>query len=191
MLFIYILFLVYCYFFFFKQKTAYDMRISDWSSDVCSSDLLLSDPGGQIARRGDVKLFLATEMIGDGGHRLAGRSCNGSGAGAIEAVPAEQVQRASEQNIWRVSLACHVRHLFVRCECEMAGWVQGPSVPTLAAGRETGGLRRCALARTDCRGCDNIRTVSRHDVDLMSHECQLARMAEPSLQLRDRRVPEE
>src|SRR3546814_4039743 len=27
------------YFFFFKQKTAYDMLISDWSSDVCSSDL--------------------------------------------------------------------------------------------------------------------------------------------------------
>src|SRR3546814_3914404 len=31
---------MYCYFFFFKQKTAYEMRISDWSSDVCSSDLL-------------------------------------------------------------------------------------------------------------------------------------------------------
>src|SRR3546814_8294794 len=29
-------------FFFFKQKTAYEMSISDWSSDVCSSDLLLS-----------------------------------------------------------------------------------------------------------------------------------------------------
>src|SRR3546814_9320930 len=29
------------YFFFFKQKTAYEMRISDWSSDVCSSDLKL------------------------------------------------------------------------------------------------------------------------------------------------------
>src|SRR3546814_7617599 len=30
-----------CYvFFFFKQKTAYEMRISDWSSDVCSSDLM-------------------------------------------------------------------------------------------------------------------------------------------------------
>src|SRR3546814_7245475 len=29
---------LYC-FFFFKQKTAYEMRISDWSSDVCSSDL--------------------------------------------------------------------------------------------------------------------------------------------------------
>src|SRR3546814_7662985 len=33
-------------FFFFKQKTAYEMRISDWSSDVCSSDLLLADCRG-------------------------------------------------------------------------------------------------------------------------------------------------
>src|SRR3546814_9459284 len=30
---------MYMHFFFFKQKTAYEMRISDWSSDVCSSDL--------------------------------------------------------------------------------------------------------------------------------------------------------
>src|SRR3546814_8799718 len=30
---------LYVLFFFFKQKTAYEMRISDWSSDVCSSDL--------------------------------------------------------------------------------------------------------------------------------------------------------
>src|SRR3546814_14664467 len=30
----------FSFFFFFKQKTAYEMRISDWSSDVCSSDLL-------------------------------------------------------------------------------------------------------------------------------------------------------
>src|SRR3546814_3416694 len=29
----------FCFIFFFKQKTAYEMRISDWSSDVCSSDL--------------------------------------------------------------------------------------------------------------------------------------------------------
>src|SRR3546814_9028255 len=31
--------IVYFLFFFFKHKTAYEMRISDWSSDVCSSDL--------------------------------------------------------------------------------------------------------------------------------------------------------
>src|SRR3546814_5465256 len=35
-------------FFFFKQKTAYEMRISDWSSDVCSSDLLSSISGDQM-----------------------------------------------------------------------------------------------------------------------------------------------
>src|SRR3546814_10614018 len=32
-------------FFFFKQKTAYEMRISDWSSDVCSSDLVVARTG--------------------------------------------------------------------------------------------------------------------------------------------------
>src|SRR3546814_20729254 len=36
--------LLTCGFFFFKQKTAYEMRISDWSSDVCSSDL----PAGNL-----------------------------------------------------------------------------------------------------------------------------------------------
>src|SRR3546814_4455947 len=34
-----IIYLFLVFFFFFKQKTAYEMRISDWSSDVCSSDL--------------------------------------------------------------------------------------------------------------------------------------------------------
>src|SRR3546814_18123812 len=45
-------------FFFFKQKTAYEMRISDWSSDVCSSDLVLervadgvTDDRGLVGRR--------------------------------------------------------------------------------------------------------------------------------------------
>src|SRR3546814_8160332 len=61
-------FLVYdeILFFFFKQKTAYEMRISDWSSDVCSSDLVgiviggfpmgdchhVADPAVVIERRG-------------------------------------------------------------------------------------------------------------------------------------------
>src|SRR3546814_9976724 len=35
-------------FFFFKQKTAYEMRISDWSSDVCSSDLHPARGGGNL-----------------------------------------------------------------------------------------------------------------------------------------------
>src|SRR3546814_8452120 len=47
------------YVFFFKQKTAYEMRISDWSSDVCSSDLAAIcagifslSAGGRIGRKG-------------------------------------------------------------------------------------------------------------------------------------------
>src|SRR3546814_3500261 len=37
-------------FFFFKQKTAYEMRISDWSSDVCSSDLEVGGAGVRLHR---------------------------------------------------------------------------------------------------------------------------------------------
>src|SRR3546814_10110094 len=42
-----------CYYivFFFKQKTAYEMRISDWSSDVCSSDLPCQHPSNQWPAR--------------------------------------------------------------------------------------------------------------------------------------------
>src|SRR3546814_3639385 len=51
--------------FFFKQKTAYEMRISDWSSDVCSSDLdcTRDNRRGQMARVAgfrSIRLLLAT-----------------------------------------------------------------------------------------------------------------------------------
>src|SRR3546814_6686807 len=55
-------FCMFCFVFFFKQKTAYEMRISYWSSDVCSSDLLKlfleerqgtpSHPGGRPDQQG-------------------------------------------------------------------------------------------------------------------------------------------
>src|SRR3546814_6220263 len=56
-------------FFFFKQKTAYEMRISDWSSDVCSSDLLfergidLAPARRLLERRGRAR---AVAHVGDG-----------------------------------------------------------------------------------------------------------------------------
>src|SRR3546814_6364285 len=43
-------FCVLFFVFFFKQKTAYEMRISDWSSDVCSSDLDLERAGQPVVR---------------------------------------------------------------------------------------------------------------------------------------------
>src|SRR3546814_8488983 len=50
------IYVLFCVIFFFKQKTAYEMRISDWSSDVCSSDLpaeIVIDPlvAAERARR--------------------------------------------------------------------------------------------------------------------------------------------
>src|SRR3546814_8569234 len=48
----------YLCFFFFKQKTAYEMRISDWSSDVCSSDLV-SEP-----TKGSVMILKARAEVG-------------------------------------------------------------------------------------------------------------------------------
>src|SRR3546814_16039091 len=46
------------FFFFFKQKTAYEMRISDWSSDVCSSDLR-THPVRPFGRRLDERLSIS------------------------------------------------------------------------------------------------------------------------------------
>src|SRR3546814_1355284 len=54
-------------FFFFKQKTAYEMRISDWSSDVCSSDLFtLVNRIAPLIRDGGRLVIVAS-----GGHRFA------------------------------------------------------------------------------------------------------------------------
>src|SRR3546814_2531008 len=61
-------------FFFFKQKTAYEMRMSDWSSDVCSSDLLryVDDAGyavmksGALSRRGYGARRVAETLRADG-----------------------------------------------------------------------------------------------------------------------------
>src|SRR3546814_1530461 len=66
------------WFFFFKQKTAYEMRISDWSSDVCSSDLRRQSGTRRAASR-DGRRHRAPPRIGrdsDGRsvHRLLGIS---------------------------------------------------------------------------------------------------------------------
>src|SRR3546814_8697338 len=54
-------------FFFFKQKTAYEMRISDWSSDVCSSDLLLRSLRGSVL----IQVFPCAVDMGAHGQKMA------------------------------------------------------------------------------------------------------------------------
>src|SRR3546814_12965750 len=64
---------IWFFFFFFKQKTAYEMRISDWSSDVCSSDL--SDDkatfGGGFGKSGTARRDWDRSIIP--GHPASGR----------------------------------------------------------------------------------------------------------------------
>src|SRR3546814_6689448 len=83
---------VVCCFFFFKQKTAYEMRISDWSSDVCSSDLC--DP-----QRAGISLELVREAAGKVpvlgvclGHQAIGQAFGGR----ITRAPAPMHGKVSE-----------------------------------------------------------------------------------------------
>src|SRR3546814_4899623 len=81
-------------FFFFKQKTAYEVRISDWSSDVCSSDLaamlcLPLLPGG--TKRYSMAVWRA-------GQQMKGPSCcaNRNPAAFVEAFPVP----ANREIVW-------------------------------------------------------------------------------------------
>src|SRR3546814_6436859 len=68
-----------CVVFFFKQKTAYEMRISDWSSDVCSSDLLGAVKDFQ-ARYGAVFI---KPLHGNGGKAVFRVDADGANLGAL------------------------------------------------------------------------------------------------------------
>src|SRR3546814_6365681 len=70
--------------FFFKQKTAYEMRISDWSSDVCSSDLVAA-----AAARHQFRQFRRTQRLVGNGGRLPGdpRHRMGRAAGGDRQLP--------------------------------------------------------------------------------------------------------
>src|SRR3546814_15665829 len=75
--------LFYLFVFFFKQKTAYEMRISDWSSDVCSSDLQVAQAGegagGDVRRQGSGE----DEGGGEAAHEIA--ECRRAGDVAAKA----------------------------------------------------------------------------------------------------------
>src|SRR3546814_2578527 len=74
--------------FFFKQKTAYEMRISDWSSDVCSSDLIALNQGSAMTEP-----VLARFFDGAGGSILRDDMILAPGAG--EQIATEEIGRAS------------------------------------------------------------------------------------------------
>src|SRR3546814_9250752 len=63
-------------FFFFKQKTAYEMRISDWSSDVCSSDLIFI--GSPMSTPQSAPFPLAGPLRYEAGYWATGAATAGS-----------------------------------------------------------------------------------------------------------------
>src|SRR3546814_5910408 len=67
----------YFIFFFFKQKTAYEMRISDWSSDVCSSDLRCESPAPlKHETQGALRVSMAwRDFAGRSEERRVGKEC--------------------------------------------------------------------------------------------------------------------
>src|SRR3546814_7489299 len=72
--------------FFFKQKTAYEMRISDWSSDVCSSDLSSSGTGALsgagCSPPGGVMLGSASGAGSDAASGSSGSGSSGAASGS-------------------------------------------------------------------------------------------------------------
>src|SRR3546814_11996982 len=101
---------VYGFVFFFKQKTAYEMRISDWSSDVCSSDLLsdVLEVEETAAFADDVEEVAV--LAGRGVRPFAGRAL--AGCGAVypdEHRPAGAVLDAADQPVATFALAAGQR----------------------------------------------------------------------------------
>src|SRR3546814_7808629 len=68
---------IVCVFFFFKQKTAYEMRISDWSSDVCSSDLRYSMAAlvRYLRRRRPAAMLSTSAQANRSEERRVGKEC--------------------------------------------------------------------------------------------------------------------
>src|SRR3546814_2718756 len=67
------------FFFFFKQKTAYEMRISDWSSDVCSSDLRVDREcrrcEARLSQPGFLHIHAQQDGAGGTGRTQCARAC--------------------------------------------------------------------------------------------------------------------
>src|SRR3546814_14481245 len=98
-------------FFFFKQKTAYEMRISDWSSDVCSSDLLAA-PSSKVMADIVAEAFPDGEVtIVEGGVEAAT---------ALLACPFNHIFYIGNNTVGRIVMRAAAEH-FASVTLEMGG----------------------------------------------------------------------
>src|SRR3546814_6063241 len=97
----------HCVFFFFKQKTAYEMRISDWSSDVSSSDLLSKNDARRKLKGCAVKSGERGENGRSGGGRRRNQTASvGQGLGGwLRRRPRSEEHTSELQSLMRISYA--------------------------------------------------------------------------------------
>src|SRR3546814_8264038 len=114
--------ILYIFVFFFKQKTAYEMRISDWSSDVCSSDLLdgfkeVNDRFGHGA--GDLLLTQVARRLRDalGDDDLLARMGGDEFMVVVRGMVPDQVAPLADRLIAAIS-----RHEIGRASCRDRVW---------------------------------------------------------------------
>src|SRR3546814_14687664 len=124
-------------FFFFKQKTAYEMRISDWSSDVCSSDLAAQfarDEGGEGRLAGGAVAVAEHEVGAGHGAVLAGGVAAGRHGVAVHVPDLAEaavrlVQRRRHRPVIRLPAALDAAaHLVDAEQADRKRVVQGQSV---------------------------------------------------------------
>src|SRR3546814_7059896 len=106
---------VVCFFFFFKQKTAYELRISDWSSDVCSSDLriavaeLLAVAGDVGAQTGNVDSRIPVHVKG---HVVAGYQVKSKKDVIVEHNVEDAIVRAGGSVVVKEGIRGHASEVF-------------------------------------------------------------------------------
>src|SRR3546814_17749774 len=152
-------------FFFFKQKTAYEMRISDWSSDVCSSDLRRQHRGN----RANTWIAAAAAL------RMAARQHSGQAPGRQEA----ELCSGGDRRCGRQRLRCWWRR--------RARYPHGCTRDPRAAGRERGsyrpGARRCEPVGMTIPPAPIQGTEETNQGDFSTGACVLEEMLEHELHI--------
>src|SRR3546814_11841480 len=94
---------VFRYVCFFKQKTAYEVRISDWSSDVCSSDLLGETAEGVCAQIREAAPLLAKRSVNEAREALQTLLPRGAARNALDSALWSLEARLSQRPVWQLA----------------------------------------------------------------------------------------
>src|SRR3546814_15673487 len=129
--------------FFFKQKTAYEMRISDWSSDVCSSDLSADADRCAIVAGDEVDLYLTAELMKTGRIDLS-----------VQFVRQAAADQGNGGPLWGEYGWSGIKLMTMPCACWTAleQWARANRLVQLPIDRESGVEGKSVSVREDLGG---------------------------------------